>query len=121
MHDFLTEADCAPNINTVVLAGKVIKREELKGKSVGIVFTVGYQKHWPSGGVQEIRIRYYVSGQERIEKLSWLQVGEVVLVKGEVTDKGSVYVLQTEQLSNPEREPGDDDEYLAGVQKYGRR
>ena len=44
--------------------------------------------HWPSG-VQEIPITCYVSGAERIEKLRWLKVGEVVLARGELTDKGS--------------------------------
>jgi hypothetical protein len=114
---FLTEQDCAPNINSATIAGKVIKREEIKGKSIGISFVVGYQKHWPSGGIQEIPIRCYVSGQERIEKLGWLKMGEVVLVHGEVTDRGAVYAMQIEHLSKPERIPGEDDEYLAGMQR----
>jgi hypothetical protein len=68
MADFLSEEDCALNLNSCTLAGKVITREALKGKSVNISFVVSYQKQWPSGGVQEIPIRCYVSGQERIEK-----------------------------------------------------
>jgi hypothetical protein len=42
-----------------------------------------------------------VSGQERIEKLAWLKVGEMVLAKGELTDRGGVYAHQLEQLSKP--------------------
>jgi hypothetical protein len=40
MADFLTEADCALNMNSATLAGKVVKMEELKGKAVGISFIV---------------------------------------------------------------------------------
>jgi hypothetical protein len=44
--DFLSEQDCLPNMNSCVLAGKVIKTiETLKGKSVDISFVVGFQKH----------------------------------------------------------------------------
>ena len=96
--DFQTEADCEPNLNSATIAGKVIKSEVIKGKTVGLVFIVGYQKHWPSG-TQEIPLRCYISGQERVENLRWLKAGEVVLVKGEVTDKGSVYAHQIEQFS----------------------
>jgi hypothetical protein len=117
----LSEADCAPNINTATIAGKVIEVKPLTGKTVGITFLVGYQKHWPSGGVQEIPIRCYVSGQQRIEQLRWLKMGEVVLVQGEVTDKNSIYAHQLEQLSKPERVPGEDDEYLAGMQRSTKR
>jgi hypothetical protein len=54
---------------------------------------------------------------ERLEKASWLKVGEVVLVHGEVTDRGAVYAHQVVQLSKPERESGrDDDAYLVGMQ-----
>jgi hypothetical protein len=116
--DFLTEADCLPNMNTATIAGKVIKAvETLKGKSVGISFVVGYQKHWPSGGIQEIPIRCYVSGQERIEKLDWLKMGEIVLCQGEITDKAALYCHRVEWLSKPERIPSEDDEYLAGMQR----
>jgi hypothetical protein len=99
MSDFLTEQDCAPNLNTATVAGKVLKVERLTGKTPGISFHIGYQKHWPSGGVQEIPIKCYASGEARLEKLSWLKSGEYVLVHGEVTDKGAVYAHQIEQLS----------------------
>jgi hypothetical protein len=117
MADFLTEQDCAPNMNTAMIAGRVLRTERLKGKSEGLMFVVGYQKHWPSGGVQEIPIRCYVSGQERIDRLGWLKRGEMVLIQGEITDKNAVYAHRLEQLSKAEREPGEDDEYLAGMQK----
>jgi hypothetical protein len=118
MTDFLSEDDCIPNLNTVTVAGKVIRAEPLAGKSVGISFTIGYQKHWPSGGTQEIPIRCYVTGTERVDKLRWLKAGEIVLVAGEVTDKNAVYAHRIEQLSKPEREPGsDDDAYLTGMQQ----
>lgn len=48
-------------------------------------------------------------------------MGEVVLVHGEVTDKGAVYAHQLEQLSKPERVPGEDEEFLAGMQCYSKR
>jgi hypothetical protein len=121
MSDFLSEDECIPNMNTCTIAGRVIKVGPLQGKSVGISCVVGYQKHWPNGSTQEIPLRCYVTGQERIEKLSWLKAGEVVLVSGEVTDKGSVYAHRLEQLSKPEREPGDDDAYVRGMSQTSRR
>jgi hypothetical protein len=117
MADFLSEADGMPNLNAATIAGKVIKVESLTGKSVGRSFVVGYQKHWPSGGVQEIPIKCYLTGVERVEKANWLKPGEVVVVHGEVTDRGAVYAHQLEQLSQPERVPGADDEFLAGMQR----
>jgi hypothetical protein len=50
--------------------------------------------------------------QERIDKLRWLKAGEVVLVKGEVTDRGSVYVHQVEQLSASGRASEDVDGFF---------
>jgi hypothetical protein len=118
---FLTEADCAPNLNAATIAGKVITVEPLSGKTTGLAFTVGYLKHWPNGGSQEIPVRCYVTG-ERVEKLkSWMKAGEVVLVHGEITDKNAVYGHQVEQLSKPERHPGADDEYLAGMPRSRTR
>jgi hypothetical protein len=116
MGDFLTEQDCAPNMNAATIAGKVLKVEQLKGKTAGISFSVGYMKHWPNGGAQEIPLRCYLT-DERVEKASWLQPGEVVLVHGEVTDKGSIYANKLQQLSKPEHVPGEDDEFLAGLHK----
>jgi hypothetical protein len=114
---FLSEEDCVPNLNSATIAGKVIKVEPLKGKSPGLAFTVGYLKHWPNGGSQDIPVRCYVTG-ERVEKLkSWMKAGEVVLVHGEITDKNAVYAHVVERLSIPQREPGEDDAYLAGVQQ----
>jgi hypothetical protein len=78
---------------------------------------IGYIKHWANGGSQEIPIRCYATGAERVEKLGWLKVGEVVLVHGEVTDKGAIYAHQLEQPSKPARQPGEDDQFLAGMQK----
>ena len=90
MSDFLTQEACAPNMNAATIAGRVIKAEPLTGKTPGITFVVGYQKHWPNGGTQEIPLRCYLTGAERIDKASWLKAGEVVLVHGEVTDKGAI-------------------------------
>lgn len=83
-------------------------------------FVVGYQKHWPNG-VQEIPIRCYVTGQERVDKLSWLKVGEIILARGEVADKGAVYAHQLEQLSRPARDAATDDAFLSGMQRANRQ
>jgi hypothetical protein len=115
MSDFMTEADCAPNLNSATVAGKVLKVEALTGKATGFVFTIAYEKRWSNGGTQTIPIRCYVTGAERVEKLGWLKPGEVVLAHGEVTDRGAVYAHQVEWLSRPERAPGEDDEFLAGM------
>jgi hypothetical protein len=115
MGDFLTYEDCLANLNTATLAGKVLTVEPLTGKATGVVFTIGYEKHWPNGAVQTIPIRCYVTGSERVQKLGWLKPDELVLAHGEVTDRGAVYAYQVEWLSRPAREPGEDDEYLAGM------
>jgi hypothetical protein len=117
MSDVLTYEDCVTNLNTATLAGKVLKVEALTGKATGVAFTVGYEKHWPNGAVQTIPIRCYVTGADRLEKLGWLTAGAWVLAHGEVTDKGAVYAYQVEWLSRPAREPGEDDEFLAGLQR----
>jgi hypothetical protein len=117
MSDFLTQEECAPNLNSATIAGKVTKAEPLTGKTPGLTFVVGYQKHWPNGGTQEIPIRCYVTGQERVEKLHWLQPGETILAHSEITDRGALYCHQIEHLSKPERVPGEGDEFLAGLQR----
>ena len=117
MRDVLSEADYIPNMNTATIAGKVIKVEPLSGKTPGLSFVVGYVKHWRNGGTQEIPLRCYLTGPERIDKASWLRAGEVVLVHGEVTDKGAIYAHQLEWLSKPPRHPGEGDQFLAGMQK----
>jgi hypothetical protein len=116
MRDFRSEADCVPNMNAATVAGKVIKVAALSGKTPGLSFVVGDQKHWPNGSTQEIPLRCYLTGAERMEKASWLKVGEVVLVHGEVTDKGAIYAHQLEHLSKPPRQPGEGDQFLAGMQ-----
>ncbi len=115
MSDFLTEAECVPNMNAATIGGKVLKVEALTGEATGFVFTIGYEKSWPNGHVQTIPIRCYVTGAERVEKLGWLKTGEWVLAHGEVTNKGAVYAHQLEWLSRPPCEPGEDDAYLAGM------
>jgi hypothetical protein len=117
MADFLTEEECTPNLNSATISGKVVKVETLTGKATGFVFTVGYEKHWPNGTTQTIRIQCYVTGAERVEKLSWLKAGEWVLAHGEITDRGAIYAHRLEWLSRPERVPGEDDEYLVGIQR----
>jgi hypothetical protein len=86
----------------------------MKGEVIGISFVIGYVRHWPNA-TQEIPIKCYLTSQERTEKASWLKAGEWALVHGEVTDRGSMYVLQLEHLSKPERVPGEDNEYLTGM------
>jgi hypothetical protein len=109
--------DCLPNLNAATIAGKVIKFERFQGKSLGLSFVVGYQKHWTSTDVQEIPIRCYVTGAERVEHLRWLKVGEVVVVHGQVTDKGAVYAHQLDRLSAPKWLPDEYDEFLAGMER----
>jgi hypothetical protein len=116
MSDFLTEAECSPNMNAATIAGKVIKVEPLSSKTPGLSIVVGYMKQWPNGGSQEIPLRCYVTGATRLEKLGWLKVGEFILAHGELTDRGALYAHQLEWLSKPPREPGEDDAYLAGMQ-----
>jgi hypothetical protein len=120
MSDFLSEMDCLPNINACTVAGKVLKLEPLT-KMAGIAFTIGYQKHWPNGGTQEIPIRCYLTGAERVAKLDWLQVGDVVVIHGEVTDKGAVYAHIIERPYRVERDPGEDDAYLSGAISQGHQ
>jgi hypothetical protein len=103
--------DLMPNLNTATIAGKVIEVKPVTGKTPGIGFVVGYRKHWPSG-VQEIPIRCYISGADRIEKLHWLKFGEYVLVHGEVTDKGGIYAHQLEQLGASGRQSEDVDGFF---------
>jgi hypothetical protein len=118
--EFQTEADCLPNINNVVVAGKIVQVEPLAGKVVGLRFQLAYQKHWPDGHVQEIRIPCYLTGQARTDKADWLTAGEWVLVRGEVTDRGAVYALQIEQLSKATRSHPDD-AYLQGLDRSHTR
>jgi hypothetical protein len=119
MSDVVSEADCMPNMNAATIAGKVLKVEPLSGKTLGLSLVVGYMKHWPNGGSQEIPLRCYATGAERIDKLGWLKAGEVVLVHGEVTDKGAIYAYRLEQLSKPARQPGEGDQYLAHMPAAG--
>jgi hypothetical protein len=113
---FLAESDCLPNLNTATIAGKVVRVESLQGKVPGLALTISYTKHWPNGGTQDIPIRIYVMGEARLKKLAWMKPGEVALVHGEVTDKNAVYAYQIEWLSKPERQPGEDDAFLTGMQ-----
>jgi hypothetical protein len=99
----------------------VVKVEPLTGKATGAAFTIAYKKEWPNGNVQIIPIRCYVTGTDRLEKLTWLKAGEWALVHGEVTDKGAVYAHQLEHLSKSERPAGHDDAYLAGMQRTSKR
>ena len=121
MSDFLTEAECVPNLNSATIAGqlkdwKPVKISKPDGMITALSFRVAYQKTWPNGSTQEIEITCYVTGEERIKKLGWLNhPDEFVLVRGEVTNKGAVYAHQVEWLSKPARERGEDDAYLAGV------
>jgi hypothetical protein len=122
MDDFLTFEDNVINLNTVTLAGKVVSVEKISGKAVGLMFMVAYQKHWPSGNVQQIDIKCYTSGEARLEKLDWLKAGEWALVSGEATNRGNVYAYQIQQLSRPDT--GDDlDAYFARMSENqaGRR
>jgi hypothetical protein len=117
MSDFLSWEECVVNMNAATIGGKIAKVEALTGKATGFAFTIEYKKQWPNGTTQTIPIRCYVTGAERVEKLSWLKPGEWALVHGETTDKGAIYAHQLEWLSKPEREPGEDDQFLAGMQR----
>jgi hypothetical protein len=44
----------------------------------------------------------------------------VVVIHGEVTDKGSVYAHMIERPYHVAREPGEDDAFLAGMQRSTR-
>jgi hypothetical protein len=52
-----------PNLNSCTVAGKVIKVEAITGKTPGMSFVIGYQKHRPSG-TQQVPIKCFVSGAE---------------------------------------------------------
>jgi hypothetical protein len=121
MPDVLSEEDSLPNLNTCCLAGTVRTVHPLPGKTPGLSFVVRYLKHWPSGDTQEIGIPCYLTGQQRVEQASWVKPGEVVIVSGEVTDRGAIYAHRVQPWVRPPREPGADDEYLAGAQRYDRR
>jgi hypothetical protein len=120
MADFLSEEECFPNVNNVVVAGQVSEVEPLAGKGSGVSFVVTYQKHWPSGEVEAFPIRCYFTGQQRIAHATWLKVGEWVLVYGQIQENGQVYALQLEHLSRPPRKAGTDDASRSGAQRYGR-
>jgi len=115
MSDFLTYEDCVVNMNTGTIGGRVIRVEPLSSKTSGLSIVVAYRKVWPNGGSQEIPLRAYVTGAERVEKLNWLKAGEWILAHGEMTDRGDLYAHRVEWLSRPAREPGDDDAFLAGA------
>jgi hypothetical protein len=103
MNEFLNEEDCLPNLNSATVAGKVIKVERLAGKIAGLAFVIGYAKHWPNGGTQEIPIRAYTTGS-RVDTLGWLRVGETVLIRGEIAEKNGVYAREILHLSAPKRQ-----------------
>jgi hypothetical protein len=44
MSDFLSIEDCAPNLNTVTLSGRVGKLKAIIGKATGMAFTIGHKK-----------------------------------------------------------------------------
>jgi hypothetical protein len=115
--DDLEITEQPPNLNSATIAGKLIKVEPLTGKTPGLSLTIGYTKTWPNGGTQEIPIRCYVTGAERVEKYRELKPGAVILVHGEVTDKNAIYAHQLEWLSHPPRAPSKDDAYLAGMSR----
>src|SRR5262245_26109307 len=114
MEDYqpLGPEELAPNINTATVAGRVTKVEKLTGKTPGLSFIIAYQKHWPSGGVQEVGIKCYVSGESRLEKLAWLKPGAWALAHGELTSAGSVYAHRLEELSASGQPSDDLDEYF---------
>jgi hypothetical protein len=56
-----------------------------------------------------------MSGTERVEKFQWMKPGGVVLIYVEMSDRNAVYAHQIEWLSKPERVPGKNDTFLAGM------
>src|SRR5262245_11076591 len=117
MAEFLEYEDSVVNMNRATIAGEVLSVEPLKGKAVGVAFTIGYKKDWPNGKHSTERIPCYFTGTEKLEKWMWLKVGEWVVVSGEVNANGGVYAFQLEWLSKPRqtRQPGDDDPYVANM------
>jgi hypothetical protein len=63
----------------------------------------------------------YLTGAERVAKLDWLKVGEVVVIHGEVTDKGAVYAHVIERPYRVDREPSKDDAFLTGAISQGQK
>jgi hypothetical protein len=119
MNGFIDHKDCTPNLNTATIAGKVITVEPWQGRVAVLMFTVGYLKTWPaSGDREEIKLRCYLTGKERIDHASGLQPGEVVLVHGEVTDKGAIYAHELERLSRSAYQSDEDDQFLAGMLRH---
>jgi hypothetical protein len=120
MDDFLTEEDCTPNLNTYTGAGKVSKIEPLTGKTPGLAFTIDYKKQWPNGHEDTWPIRCYVSGTERVENLRWMKVGEIIVVRGEVTNHNTIYAYRVEPWSPLPRDAADLDEDDFPMQRTNR-
>ncbi len=93
MGDFLSIEDCTPNLNTVMLSGRVRELKAMTSKMTGMAFAIEDKKQWPNGQTQVIPIPCMVTGAAA-EKLKWLTTGMVVSVKGEVTNRASVYAFE---------------------------
>jgi hypothetical protein len=120
---FLTIADCQPNLNTYTGAGKVSKIEPLTGKTPGLALIIDYKKVWPAGHADIWPIRCYVSGAERVERLKWMKVHDKVVVRGEVTNRNTIYAHVVGPWSPPPKDEFDEDEFPmpAGTQQTTKR
>jgi hypothetical protein len=101
MNNFLTEENGGLNLNSYVGAGRVSRIEPLTGRTPGLAFSIDYQKTWPSGDRDIWPIWCYVAGAERLEQLKWMKVNEMVVVRGEVTNRNNIYAYQVEPWTAP--------------------
>jgi hypothetical protein len=104
--------ELAPNLNSWTGTGKVSKVEPLTGKTPGLAFTMDYKKIWPNGGTDIWPIRCYVSGAERVEKLkTWLKSNEVVVIRGELTNRSTIYAHVVEPWNPLPKDAFDEDNF----------
>jgi hypothetical protein len=108
--------ELAPNLNTATISGRLTKVEPMSGKTAGMTFEIAYRKTWPNGHTDLISIPCVVTGSERIDKIKSLKVGELVIVRGEATNRGNIYAFDVQPWISPVREAGDD-AYIAGMQR----
>src|SRR6266516_3073535 len=112
MDEFLREADCAPNLNVVNLAGRVGSRVvHPKGDQKIVCFSIGYAKVWPTGHKSTEVIPCYTTGDAKVKALkTWLRQGEMVAIQGELGHRKEagieVYCHRIERLSKPTRAAG---------------
>jgi hypothetical protein len=115
-NNFLSQEDCAPNVNFWTGAGKVGPTVQYLDEKVPTLrFTVQYQKHWPSGKTSGVGIPCYTSGERVAQLMTWLVPGETVVCQGELSHRSQqgqaggsleVYAHRIERLSIPNDQSG---------------